>query len=293
MSVPSPTWYDLLGVEPTADSDEIRSAWRDGIADLDPTERRFATLNEAAAVLLDPARRSAYDEELRAAEPEPEPEPTDSELVEETAEPARSASTGSADVAPDMGLTHERPRKAPYLVPGWVLATVAVVALAAVVLAAVLGARSPADKVIQADAQLAGGSKVTQIEEPAQDAMAAAKEAITPVLSYDYRKLTADRAAAGAVMTPAYRAKYDKIFDDVVAKQAPGLQAVVKVSKVVEAGIVRVDDDRVQVLVLVDRSTARKSSATPLPTQDQVTLTMQKVGGRWLVDDLRTTPIAD
>ena len=60
----TPTWYDLLGVEPDASEDEIRAAWKAAIADLDPGDRRFRTLNEAAEVLLDPDRRAAYDATL-------------------------------------------------------------------------------------------------------------------------------------------------------------------------------------------------------------------------------------
>ena len=40
---------------PDASADEIRAAWKTGIADLDPTDRRFRVLNQAAEVLLDPA----------------------------------------------------------------------------------------------------------------------------------------------------------------------------------------------------------------------------------------------
>ena len=60
-------WYDVLDVEPTATADEIRAAWRSAVADLDPTDRRFRVYNQAAEVLLDPAKRAAYDAELAAA----------------------------------------------------------------------------------------------------------------------------------------------------------------------------------------------------------------------------------
>ena len=50
----APSWYDLLGVEPDASADEIRAAWKAAIADLDPGDRRFRALNQAAEVLLDP-----------------------------------------------------------------------------------------------------------------------------------------------------------------------------------------------------------------------------------------------
>ena len=68
----TPTWYDLLGVEPDASADEIRAAWKAAIADLDPGDRRFRALNEAAEVLLDPDRRAEYDASL---EPEADTSP--------------------------------------------------------------------------------------------------------------------------------------------------------------------------------------------------------------------------
>ncbi|MFL5771000.1 MAG: J domain-containing protein, partial [Chloroflexota bacterium] len=104
----SPSWYDVLGVRPDASSDEIRAAWRDRIADLDPTDRRFAVLNQAAEVLLDPARRAGYDAELAAAAVAPEP------AAEPGAEPpARTRSGGRT-------------------IPGWLLAGLALVTLALV-----------------------------------------------------------------------------------------------------------------------------------------------------------------
>jgi Mce-associated membrane protein len=72
----TPSWYDVLGVRPDASADEVRSAWRAAIADLDPTDSRFAALNQAAEVLLDPERRAAYDAELApVAAPDPQPGP--------------------------------------------------------------------------------------------------------------------------------------------------------------------------------------------------------------------------
>jgi Mce-associated membrane protein len=272
VSALTPTWYDLLGVEPTADADRIRTAWRAAIADLDPTERRFATLNEAASVLLDPARRSAYDDELRPAEPDPS-------VVEVRGAPATSLETPEP----------EPTRRAPRLVPGWVLAVVAVVALATAVLAGVLSTRTPADKIVDSTAQLSSGSKVTRIEERAMAAQAAAKEAIVPVLSYDYRKLDADQSSAHGYLTEAYRLQYDKLFD-LIKQNAPTTQTVVT-TKVIDSGVVRVDADRVQVLLFVDRPTTNKASTTAIPYQDQVTATMRQVGQDWRIDNLVTTAI--
>lgn len=309
----TPTWYDVLDVERSASADEIRAAWRAGIADLEPTERRFATLNEAAAVLLDPARRSAYDEELRAAEPEPEPatEPEAEPEIEPEIEPeaqeqpdaraaaaepveAPAASTEASE-RPSPDPTEEKPRKAAYMPSGWLLATVAVIALVCAVLASVLAGRPSADKVIQADAQLSSGTKVTQVEQHALDAQSAAKEAAVPILSYDYRHLEADKAKADGFLTDSYRGGqkgYDNLFEQVVKGPATTTQTVIT-TKIISSAIVRADTDRVQVLLFIDQSRTNKSSATPAVFQNQVTMTMQKVGDRWLVDGMNTSQIPD
>jgi Mce-associated membrane protein len=97
-----PSWYDVLGVDPTADTDEIRAAWRAGIADLDPSDRRFRSLNQAAEVLLDPASRATYDASL--VEPESD------------AVPASIAATPAAPPTHETGRTREpRATKAPQL----------------------------------------------------------------------------------------------------------------------------------------------------------------------------------
>ena len=65
----NPSLYDLLNVDESATTDEIRASWKAAIADLDPTDRRFRAYNQAAETLLDPERRREYDAELAAAEP--------------------------------------------------------------------------------------------------------------------------------------------------------------------------------------------------------------------------------
>lgn len=292
----SPTWYDLLAVDPTASTEEIRAAWKSAIADLDPTDRRFATLSEAAGVLLDPERRQAYDAELAAqaavqaeVQAEAEPEVTEAESEQAPDTEVESGDEPAATVIPVVAAA-PAPRRAPYLLPGWVLAMVAVLAVAAVVLAAVLAGHHPGSKVIQGEATLSSGTKVTDIEQSAADAEAAARTAIVPLLSYDYRHLDADQSKAEKYLTDSYRKSYDSLFA-VIKQNAPGTQTVIT-TKVVESGIVRVDGDRVQVLLFVDRPTTNKASTTPIPYQDQVTATMQKVGGSWLVDNLVTTPVS-
>jgi Mce-associated membrane protein len=248
------TWYDVLDVEPTATNDEIRAAWRRAVADLGPTDRRFRVLNQAAEVLLDPERRAAYDAE-RGGEPEPEP---------------------SAEADPSVGLESsveplEIPGRTIPLVPGWALVTVAGLVAAALVVAGVLVSK-PSD---------------ASVEDGTQQAQAAAERAIVPLLSYDAHHLDQSAAAAQPFMTTNEKEQYDKLFA-VVRQNAPRTGTVIQ-AKYLASGIVRSGTDRVDVLVFVDQATRNKQHPkAPVVYKNQVTVTMAKVGGQWLVDDLTT-----
>jgi Mce-associated membrane protein len=249
----APTWYDLLDVSRDASADEVRSAWKAQIADLEPGDRRFDALNRAAKVLLDPAARASYDASLP-----PQDGPAEPVVEEDTPTPVTGPVT--------------RPAVARRGVPTWLLAGLGV--LAAGLLAAVVWAWTAGHE----------GDGAA-----ARDAQVAAERAVVPVLSYDYEHLDADQDAATALMTGRYKSEYDKLFA-VLEENAPRTQTRVT-AEVVASGIVRAADDRVQVLVFVDRPTTNKLSAEPTVYKDQVTVSMQRVDGRWLVDDLVTSPV--
>jgi len=124
-------------------------------------------------------------------------------------------------------------------------------------------------------------------------AQSSAERAIVPILSYDASRsgdLDEDQRSAEGFMTSDYRAEYAKLFE-VIKANAP--ETGTKVSaEVVASGIVRSGDDRVSVLVFVNRPTTNKQVKDPVVYKDQVTVTMQRVGDDWLVDDLVTSPAA-
>ena len=268
----APTWYDVLDVPRDASTDDVRAAWKDRIADLEPGDRRFDTLNRAAKVLLDPPAREAYDETLprprlrprwptsprwsRRAPRRPSRDhaPSDAGLVTRL---RRSSTTGTGTAAG---------------VPTWLLAGLGVLAAGLVVATAWTWTRG----------ESAGDDSA------ARAAQVAAERAVVPVLSYDYESLEADQREAQALMTGGYREEYDKLFT-VLEDNAPQTQTKVSAS-VVASGVVRASDDRVQVLVFVDRPTTNKLNAEPVVYKDQVTVSMQRVDGDWLVDDLITSP---
>lgn len=266
----SPTWYDLLGVSPDATSEEIRTAWRTGIADLEPGDRRFETRNRAASVLLDPQQRAAYDASLGEAGTDTAPSdqlpPTHQEPAAE--KPKKRDKRAKRDRAPRQA------RSLP-TVPTWLLA--ALTLLAVVMVAGTVIVWQTQDEEAAAA--------------PAEDvraAQTAAERAVVPVVSYSFQTLEEDRSDAEGYLTEDYREEYDKLFT-VIEDNAPETETTVQ-AKVVSSGIVRSGEDRVDVLVFVDRPTTNRLNPEPVVYRDQVTLSMVRSGEEWLVADMKTSP---
>jgi len=251
-ATPQPSWYDVLGVAPDAPAADVRAAWRTAIADLDPTDRRFALLNQAAEVLLDPDRRAAYDAELQAARPEP------------ALEPARGTAPAS-----DLGPVPDRGRR---VVPAWLLIGLAVAVLVVAGLATYVYVAKPSDQSV-ADATAA--------------AQSAAERAVVPILSYDAKNLDDSRAAAEQYLTGDYRKEYDQLFDGIIKQNAPSTGTVLE-AQLVRSSIVRADPDRVQVFVLVNQTRTNNKVTQPQVYKNWVTMTMEKVGSDWLVAGMDT-----
>lgn len=265
--------YAVLGVARDASTDEIRTAWKNAVADMDPTDPKLNVFNQAGAVLLDPAKRHAYDAELAAEAPAARP----------VAAPVPAAAPAAPAAAPALAADdlREAPRPArsgARAVPGWVLATLALLTVAAV-LAAIFAA-GPLGKALPT-------AGVPDTQQRLVDAADAAEKAAVPVLSYDYRHLAQDEKAAKAHLTSSFGKKYDQTFT-LIEQNAPQAQAVVAV-KVLGSAIVRSSGKGVDVLLFVDRPTSRKGAKEPVVYRDQVTFTMRLVDGEWLVDDMRTT----
>lgn len=263
----TPSWYDLLDVDRDASGDEIRAAWRARVADLDPTDRRFAVLNEAAAVLLDPDRRAAHDADLAEQDAAAEPvEPLEATEPTEPAEPAK-AGEPAEDRASDQPVSGGR------RVPLWLPVVLAVLALAIAGAATWFAVNEPADE---------------EVLDATRTAQATAERAIVPVLSYDHRTLEEDKAAAVRYLTDDFRDDdYEPLFTQ-IEENAPSTKAVVEAA-VRASAITRGGHDRVQVLLFVDQVTTNAQTTEPVTYRNQVTVTMERVGDRWLVDELRTT----
>lgn len=279
----NPSWYDVLDVEPTASADEIRTAWKSAIAELDPTDRRFRVLNQAAEVLLDPESRTEYDKAQAEASAASEPEPA---VVEEVAQQlsrdqvtyAPEPTTASPSQASPGLETAENPRQAgrnagPSSTSVALLAALAVLAAILIGLCVWAKATAPASE--------------DEIARSTGDAQAAAEKAIVAIVSYDYRSLDDDQAKAAAYMTPSFKKEYESLFA-VIRDNAPATKTIIS-TEVVGSSIVRSGDDRVQVFLFINTPTLKADITEPEVYKNQVTVTMEKVGDEWLVDQLKTS----
>ncbi|GAB4009712.1 J domain-containing protein [Nocardioides ultimimeridianus] len=308
----SPNLYDLLDVEESASADEVRAAWKAAIADLEPSDRRFRAFNDAAGVLLDPAKRSAYDEELATAratevddepEHEPEHEPASVEPVPDpVTEPLSpvAVSVDEVDEADDADAPAEANQSGPAeavdvsdtapAAPGpalWALAVAGVVALAAVILAVWVltrpGVDDSADQKTGAAAVAADPSAVERF----------VSDTLVPAMSYDYRTWNADLAKFEAYMTPTEAAKYKRGWK-ALGPQVEQQHAVVASHVPTDApgtGLTRISDDgtRAVVLAFIDQD-VRKLATAPFTLKMWATFVLAKdpSTGSWLVDDVCT-----
>ena len=257
-----------------ASTDEIRDAWRAAIADLTPADRRFRLYNQAGEVLLDPERRAAHDADLAAEQPRPPARPASGVTRRPRRRPGRPVATPArrrreADAA-------RRPAVAgsPWCRPG--RSAVAGVLAALVAGLTVYLRNQPSEE------------DVDGRRSPAPAVPPSGRS--VPLLSYDYRELDQTEQAAHDVMTSDYRERYDQLFA-VIEENAPSTRTVVRAEKVA-AAVVRADDagDRVEVLVFVDQARTNRAESEPEVFRNQARLTMQRVDGEWLVDDVVTSP---
>lgn len=123
-------------------------------------------------------------------------------------------------------------------------------------------------------------------ETASQAAPAAAERAAATILSYNYKSLGGDEAAAERFMTPAYRKKYGDTFDKLVKPNAAKLQARVT-ADVKSSGVTNADPDRVDVLLFVNQTTTSTANGgQPQIALNRVTFHMVKQKDTWLVDNI-------
>lgn len=115
-------------------------------------------------------------------------------------------------------------------------------------------------------------------------ALELARTAGETLLSYDYRTLDTDRGNAVELLTEEYAAEFGSTFDT-VSTAATEAQATSR-ALVRDVGLVSITPMSAQVLVFVDQTT-RTGALPKRVTRSAPVLDLERVGGAWLVDDLR------
>lgn len=290
-----PTWYEILGVDRDASPEQIKAAWRAATDKFEPGsgQGQFRLFSEAADVLLDPRRREEYDAQL-AGQPiitqEPRrPTPGRKPKRERTA-PAPEPETLPEAESGDEDTVPPGQRRSPALT--LLLGLTALVLLVSAVFAVLLAQRSNEAGVGFFEGVTQGDAVARQ--EAGASATAAAERALAAALSYDYRRMEADRERALGFMTERYGKEFADTFDKLLTAAEEGQpNNVVKTRTVVQATVIQAGvmnpsaatTDKVRVLAYVNQS-ATKGEAAPTIFQNRVAVTMVERDGEWLIDGL-------
>jgi Mce-associated membrane protein len=122
-----------------------------------------------------------------------------------------------------------------------------------------------------------------QVETARDQAVAAARDNAEVILSYDYRHLSKDFAAARATLTGGFANDYKVTTAKLVRPGAEQYHVVVK-AEVASQSVVSASAHQVVVLLFVNQTTTSTRLDGPRVDLNRVRLTLVKVDGRWLVN---------
>jgi Mce-associated membrane protein len=125
----------------------------------------------------------------------------------------------------------------------------------------------------------------SRVEAARGQAVAAAHDSAEAILSYDYRHLDGDFAAARKVLTGGFARDYAATTSKVVRPGAEQYHAVVK-AEVAASSVVRASAEEVVVLLFVNQTTTSTRLDGPRVDLNRVRLTLVKVDGTWLVNNV-------
>ncbi len=120
------------------------------------------------------------------------------------------------------------------------------------------------------------------------DAVRAADDSAITLLSYDYHTVDDELKKARENLTGSFLDDYTKLTTTVVAPAARD-QTIATKAVVVGSAVVSAELTRVVTLLFINQTTTTKTAPEPSQSGSRVTLTMDKVGDRWMVSAL--TPV--
>jgi Mce-associated membrane protein len=126
-------------------------------------------------------------------------------------------------------------------------------------------------------------SNDTATQQERDAAAAAAKTEVPQILSYNYKTLSADLARASADTTGQFSGQFGVLAGQLIGPNATKQQTVTNATVPVAAAVDS-SGNEVTVLVFVDQSTTSKQQPKAQKNASQLRVTMQKVKGRWLIE---------
>ncbi|HEU0088500.1 MAG TPA: hypothetical protein VFQ77_12785 [Pseudonocardiaceae bacterium] len=111
------------------------------------------------------------------------------------------------------------------------------------------------------------------------------REAVTRVYSYDFARLDDNERAAEQVITGQFAQDFHQQFGQ-VRQLAPAQQAVV-VATVLNLAVKVLDADRAILVVFIDQQASRGIQTPQLVVAGRLTVTAERVGGRWKIADVQ------
>jgi Mce-associated membrane protein len=130
----------------------------------------------------------------------------------------------------------------------------------------------------------AAGADALTSSSAREDGRQAAARLTRTVLSYDWRTLDEDVAAASKVSAPSFRAQYARAMSGVRAQTVRN--RVTLTAAPVDTAIVSASGSRLVALVFVDQTTTARGSANRRLDQNRVLVTLTRHGGEWRVSKM-------
>lgn len=126
----------------------------------------------------------------------------------------------------------------------------------------------------------------SEVEQARTEAIVAAKDAVVPLLSYNYRTIDRQVSSTQGLLTGKFKDDYAALVRSQIIGTSKA-QAVSIQTEVVSASIESGSASQVVVFMFVNQQSEVAGAAQPALTGSRLRLTMQHVGGRWLVSDLQ------
>lgn len=123
------------------------------------------------------------------------------------------------------------------------------------------------------------------VDQARTDGLRAANDDVVALLSYDYKTVDDELKKARESLTGPFLDDYTKLTTTVVAPAAKDQNITTKAT-VVGSAVVSAEPTHVVALLFINQSTTTKTAPEASSSGSRVTLTMDKVGDRWLVSAL-------